>query len=88
MEYLSDKIGRVFDGIVSGVLDRGIYIELEENKCEGLIRLSELPGKWMAYPDKYVAISQLGEEIRLGDKIKVVVKSTNLEKKQIDFLKF
>ena len=88
VEYLSDKIGRVFDGIVSGVLDRGIYIELEENKCEGLIRLSELPGKWMAYPDKYVAISQLGEEIRLGDKIKVVVKSTNLEKKQIDFLKF
>jgi len=88
VEYLSDKIGRVFDGVVSGVLDRGIYVELEENKCEGLIRLSELPGKWMAYPDKYVAISQLGEEIKLGDKIKVVVRSTNLEKKQIDFLKF
>ncbi len=87
-EYLGDRIGKIFEGIVSGVLDRGIYVELSESKCEGLIRLTSLPGKWVAYPDNYVAINELGEKIRLGDPIKVVVKSVDLEKKQIDFLRF
>lgn len=87
-EYLGDRIGKIFEGIVSGVLDRGIYVELNESKCEGLIRLTTLEGKWIAYPDNYFAISELGDKIRLGDPIKVVVKSVDLEKKQIDFLRF
>ena len=87
-EYLGDRIGQVFDGIVSGVLDRGIYVELNESKCEGLIKLGTLEGKWIAYPDNYFVTSDLGDKIRLGDPIKVVVKSVDLEKKQIDFLRF
>lgn len=87
-EYLGDRIGQVFDGIVSGVLDRGIYVELNESKCEGLIKLGTLEGKWIAYPDNYFTTSDLGDKIRLGDPIKVVVKSVDLEKKQIDFLRF
>jgi len=87
-EYLQDRIGQVFEGIVTGVMDRGIYAEISENKCEGLIRLETLNGKWSADADKYLAYSDLGEQIRLGDPIKVIVKSVDLEKKQINFLRF
>ncbi len=87
-EYLQERIGQVFDGIVTGVMDRGIYVEITENKCEGLIRLETLNGKWTADTDKYLAYNEFGEQIRLGDPIKVVVKSVDLEKKQINFLRF
>jgi VacB/RNase II family 3'-5' exoribonuclease len=87
-EYLQDRIGQVFDGVVSGVLERGIYVELTESKCEGMIRISEMGGKWTAYPDKYAVMNEFGETIRLGDPIKIVIKAVDLEKKQIDFIKF
>jgi len=87
-EYLQERLGQVFDGIVTGVMDRGIYVEISENKCEGLIRLETLNGKWTADSDNYFAYSAIGEQIRLGDPIKVVVKSVDLEKKQINFTKF
>jgi len=87
-EYLQDKIGQVFDGIVTGVLDRGLYVEIIENKCEGMIKMDSLNGKWNIDVDNFVIISQLGEQIRLGDPIKVVVNSIDLFKKQINFTKF
>ena len=87
-EYLQDKIGKVFDAIVTGVMDRGIYAEIVESKCEGLIRIETLEGKWTADADKYMAYDSMGNQIRLGDPIKVVVKSVDLEKKQINFTKF
>lgn len=87
-EYLKDRIGEVFEGIVSGVLERGIYVELNESKCEGMIRMSEMGGKWTAYPESYAVMDEFGEKIRLGDPIKIVIKAVDLEKKQIDFTKF
>jgi len=87
-EYLQDKIGKVFDAIVTGVLDRGIYAEIVESKCEGLIRIETLEGKWTADADRYLAYDASGNQIRLGDPIKVVVKSVDLEKKQINFTRF
>lgn len=87
-EYLQDRVGQVFEGIVSGVLERGIYVELNESKCEGMIRISEMGGKWTAYPDSYTVMNEFGEKIRLGDPIKIVIKAVDLEKKQIDFIKF
>jgi ribonuclease R len=87
-EYLQDKIGQVFDGIVTGVLERGLYVEITENKCEGMIKMDSLNGKWNLDVDNFVIISQLGEQIRLGDHIKVVVNSIDLFKKQINFTKF
>ena len=88
VEYLQDKIGQVFEGIVTGVMDRGIYAEITENKCEGMIRLETLNGKWTANVDKYFASNELGEQIRLGDPIKIVVASVDLEKRQINFTRF
>ena len=87
-EYLLDKIGKVFDGIVSGVTDWGMYVELIESKCEGMIRYQTLEGKWSVDTNNYTITNEMGDKIRLGDPIKVVVRSVDLEKKQIDFSLF
>jgi ribonuclease R len=84
-EYLLDKIGKVFDGIVSGVTDWSMYVELIESKCEGMIRYQSLEGKWSVDTNNYTISNEYGEKIRLGDPIKVVVSSVDLERKQIDF---
>lgn len=86
-EYLMDRIGNVFDGVVTGVTEWGIYVEIIENKCEGMIRLQSLPGRWLVDTDKYLAYNDSGEQIRLGDEFKITVKSIDLERKQIDFNK-
>lgn len=87
-EYLLDKIGKIFDGIVSGVSDWGMYVELTESKCEGMIRYQSLEGKWSVDTNNYTITNEIGDKIRLGDPIKVVVKSVDLERKQIDFSLF
>ena len=87
-EYLLDKIGKVFDGIVSGVTDWGMYVELIESKCEGMVRYQSLEGKWSADTANYTITNEHGDKIRLGDPLKVVVKSVDLERKQIDFTIF
>ncbi len=84
-EYLIDKIGKVFDGIVSGVTDWGMYVELIESKCEGMVRYQTLEGKWSIDTNNYTITNAYGDKIRLGDPLKVVVKSVDLERKQIDF---
>ena len=84
-EYLLDKIGKVFNGIVSGVTDWGMYVELTDSKCEGMIRYQTLEGKWSVDTNNYTITNEMGDKIRLGDPIKVVVRSVDLEKKQIDF---
>ncbi len=87
-EYLLDKIGKVFDGIVSGVTDWGMYVELIESKCEGMVRYQSLEGKWSVDTNNYTITNEMGDKIRLGDPVKVVVKSVDLERKQIDFTLF
>ena len=85
-EYLLDKIGSEFEGIVSGVTDWGLYVELIDNKCEGMIRYQSLEGNWSVDTSSYTIKDDSGKTIRLGDKMMVVVKSVDLEKKQIDFI--
>ena len=84
-EYLMDKIGGVFEGIVSGVTDWGLYVELIDSKCEGMIRYQSLEGDWSVDVNSYT-IKFGDKSIRLGDKLMVMVKSVDLEKKQIDFI--
>jgi ribonuclease R len=86
-EYLQDKLGQVYDGIVSGVTDWGIYVELIESKCEGMIRYNTI-GKVKVDLEHYTITDEMGNKIRLGDPLKVVVSSVDLEKKQIDFTLF
>jgi ribonuclease R len=86
-EYLQDKIGQVFDGIVSGVTDWGMFVELVDSKCEGLIRFQSLKNIKVDV-DNFTVTDEFGNKIRLGDPLKVVVSSVDLEKKQIDFTLF
>jgi ribonuclease R len=86
-EYLQDKLGHVYDGIVSGVTDWGIYVELIESKCEGMIRYNTI-GKVKVDLEHFTITDSIGNKIRLGDPLKVVVSSVDLEKKQIDFTLF
>lgn len=88
-EYLQDKIGSVFKGIVSGVTDWGIYVEVIENKCEGLVRATDISSleKYSINTNNYcVTGDESGTVIRLGDEVMVSVKSINLDKKTIDFV--
>jgi ribonuclease R len=86
-EYLQDKLGQVYDGIVSGVTDWGIYVELIESKCEGMIRYNTI-GKVKVDLEHYTITDEMGNKIRLGDPLKVIVSSVDLEKKKIDFTLF
>lgn len=86
-EYLQDKLGQVYDGIISGVTDWGIYVELIESKCEGMVRYNTI-GKVKVDLEHYTVIDEMGKKIRLGDPLKVIVSSVDLEKKQIDFSLF
>jgi len=86
-EYLQDKIGQVYDGIISGVTDWGIYVELIESKCEGMVRYNTI-GKVKVDLEHFTISDEMGNKIRLGDPIKVIVSGVDLEKKQIDFTLF
>ena len=85
-EYLSERIGTEFEGIVSGVTDWGLYVELVENKCEGMIRYNTLDGVW-SVDTKLHKITNGTDTIRLGDAVNVMVKSVDIERKQVDFIK-
>ncbi|MBP6303085.1 MAG: ribonuclease R [Bacteroidia bacterium] len=87
VEYLNDSLGQVFPGIISGVTEWGIYVELEDNKCEGMIRLSSLQDDYYVYDEANMMVVGKKKKIRyqLGDKVKVKVIKTDLVKRTIDF---
>ncbi|RYE26604.1 MAG: S1 RNA-binding domain-containing protein, partial [Sphingobacteriaceae bacterium] len=86
-EYLQDQIGTVFTGIISGVTEWGMYVEIEQNKCEGMIRLRDITDDFYTLDEKnYAIIGQRKKKIyQLGDEVQIKVKSVDLTKKQIDF---
>lgn len=87
VEFLEDKAGQEFEGIVTGVTNWGLYVELIENKCEGMIGLHNLEGDYYEVdPDNFcVRGRNSGEVIRLGDRLLVEVKETSLRNRTIDF---
>ena len=86
-EYLQDKIGQVFEGLVSGVSKWGLFVELKGNKCEGLVRYEDLPGDYYYLDDDNFRVigQETGRVITLGDEVRVVVKSVDLFKHRMDF---
>ena len=86
-EFLSDKIGQVFSALISGVSKWGIYAEIEENKCEGMISLGTLQDDYYYLDeDNYQVIGRrYGRQYKLGDSIKIKVLRVDMEKKQMDF---
>ena len=86
-EYLQDKIGQVFEGLISGVSKWGLYVELKGNKCEGLVRYDDMPGDYYYLDEENFRVigQESGRVIQLGDEVKVMVKNVNLLKRQMDF---
>jgi ribonuclease R len=88
VQFLQDRKGEVFEGIISGVTEWGFYVELVDNKCEGLVRLRDIGDDYYELDEQnYCIIGHRSRRIfRLGDEVQVVIKNTDLVKKQIDFL--
>lgn len=87
VQFLQDKIGQEFDGIISGVTEWGIFIELKENHCEGMIRLRDLQDDTYFFDEENYCLrgKKFGRVLTLGDEVKIEVKRADLIKKQLDF---
>ena len=85
-EYMTAHIDEEYDGVISGIMAYGIYVELE-NTVEGLIRAADIPGDYYVYDEAACEMvgSHTGNTYRLGDRIHVYVKDVDLQKKTIDF---
>lgn len=88
VEFMSERIGNVYDGTISGVTEWGVYVEINENKCEGMIPMRDLGNDYYDFDEKnYCLIGRRHhKKFCLGDPIKIKVARTNLEKKQLDFI--
>ncbi len=87
VEFMSFHLGEFFDGIISGLTEWGIYVELDETKCEGMISIKNIQDDHYYFNDKNYTVvgSRKHRVFRLGDKIRIQVVKTDLEMKQIDF---
>jgi ribonuclease R len=85
-KYLQDHIGEEFEGLISGVTEWGIFVEIKANKCEGMIRLKDLPDDFYDYNEDTMSVvgSTTGNTYQLGDAVIVKVMNVSLEKRQID----
>jgi ribonuclease R len=87
VEYMSDKTGMVFEGVISGVTEWGIYVEIIENQCEGMIHIRELTGDFYEYDEENYCIKgrSTGKIYTLGDRVNIEVVKADLQKKQLDY---
>jgi len=87
VEYMSDKSGKVFEGVISGVTEWGIYVEIIENQCEGMIHIRELADDFYEYDEENYCIKgrSTGKIYILGDKVNIEVVKADLQKKQLDY---
>ena len=86
VEFMMDKIGQEFTGVISGVTDWGIFVELE-NKCEGMVSVGSLDDDFYIFDEKNYCLEgrHAHKRYQLGDEVKVEIIRANLEKKQLDF---
>ena len=87
VEFMEDKVGREFDGSISGVTDWGIYVELAENKIEGMVALRDMSDDYYAFDaENYAVVGHTtGRRFTLGDEVRIRVKRADLSRKQLDF---
>ena len=86
-EFLKDRLGQVFEGVISGVSEWGIYVELKENLCEGLVSVRDLRDDHYIYDERNFCLigRRTHRRYTLGDMLKVTVANVNLDRKTIDF---
>ena len=87
VKYMQDHKDLEFLGVISGVTEWGIYVEIVENKCEGMCRIREIKDDYYTFDDKqYALVGEISRNIlQLGDEVIVKVKNADLVKKQLDF---
>ncbi len=87
IKYMQDHKDTEFKGVVSGVTEWGIYVEIIENKCEGMVRIRDIKDDYYIFDEKqYAIVGQATQNIiQLGDEVMVKVKNTDLERKHLDF---
>ena len=88
VEYMGDHMGEVYEGVISGVTEWGLYVELTDNMCEGLVPVRELADDYYDFDEKnYCLVGRRNNvRYRLGDKVKVQVARAALDKRQLDFV--
>ena len=87
-EFMIDKVGQVFDGLISGVSKWGIFVEIAETKCEGMIRLRDMYDDFYYLDEENYQVigSRKGQQYKLGGKVRIKVKKVDLPRKQMDFI--
>ena len=87
VKYMQDHKDMEFEGVISGVTEWGIYVEIKENKCEGMVRIRDIKSDYFIFDEKqYAIIGQSTKQVyQLGDDVVVKVKKTDLERKHLDF---
>ena len=87
VEFMLDKVGTEFDGVVTGVTDWGLYVEEKESKAEGMVRLGSLKGDYFVHePSKYrIAGRKTGKILSLGQAVRIKLTRADLEERQLDF---
>jgi ribonuclease R/exosome complex exonuclease DIS3/RRP44 len=87
VKYMQDHKDQEFLGVISGVTEWGIYVEIIENKCEGMVRIREIKDDYYVFDEKqYALVGEVSKNIiQLGDEVYVKVKNADLVKKQLDF---
>ncbi|WP_282125687.1 ribonuclease R [Marinifilum flexuosum] len=88
VEFMQDHLGQEFEGTISGVTEWGFYVEIDENKCEGMVSIRELEDDFYEFDeDNYCIVGRHHRKIyQLGDKINIRVAKANLVAKQLDFV--
>ena len=85
MEFIADHIGDTFDGIVSGMIDRGIFVSLSKSRVEGLVGFETLNEPYMVSENRMKAIGRQSQNtIKIGDPVKVTILEANLEDLQVE----
>lgn len=87
VEFMRDRLGEIYEGVISGVTEWGFYVELDDNMCEGLVPIRDLADDYYDLDEKnYCLIGRRhGVRYTLGDRVKVQVARADLERKQLDF---
>ena len=88
IKYMQDKMNTKFNGVISGITDWGIFVEIVENKCEGMIPVRDLKGDFFVYNKDNHSLTgkKTKATYQLGDAVRVQVKHADLIKKQLDFI--
>jgi len=87
VEFMQDKVGKEFDGVVSGLTDWGIYVEIVENKCEGMVSIKSIVDDFYEFDEEeYMIVGRHhGRKFEIGDELKIEVLNANLSRRQLDY---